>query len=50
MPVPIVAPVALVICTVNVSFASKSVSPLTGTVTVFDVSPGANVTVPEPAT
>ena len=35
---------------VNVSFASSSRSPLTSTVTVFVVSPGVKVSVPDAAT
>ncbi len=40
-------PVALERFTLNVSFGSTVVSPLTCTVTVCVVTPGAKVTVPE---
>ena len=43
---PIVALTGLLSVTVNVSFASGSVSPMTGTAIVCDVVPAGNVTVP----
>ncbi len=53
VPVPTAAPsvalVGLVSVTVNVSLASSSRSPFTSTVTVWLVSPGANVSVPDAA-
>ena len=46
-PSGLVALLGLVRLTTNVSWASGVVSPLTWTVMVLDVSPGANVRVPE---
>jgi hypothetical protein len=46
MPSAIVALAGLERLTVNVSFGSTLVSPLTCTVTVWLVAPGAKVTVP----
>src|SRR5512135_2557798 len=50
VPVPCardnVAPTGLLSVTVNVSFDSTTVSPLTATEIVFDVWPGANVRLP----
>ena len=46
VPVPIVAPVAADSASVTVSFASTTVSPVTATWTIFEVSPAAKVSVP----
>jgi hypothetical protein len=45
-PSAIVALIALESSTVYVSSASSKLSPFTSTVSVFEVSPGANVSVP----
>ena len=47
--VPRVAPDGLVSETVNVSFGSTTASPATATLTVCEVTPGANVRVPDVA-
>ena len=47
--VPSVAPLGLVSFTVKVSFGSTTASPVTATLTVCEVTPGAKVKVPEVA-